>query len=150
MVMAMVGRPKTQEVLGEIEVYSRELATLTDLDVDKLDPNYSYRWVHKSGLKIGRQRARGYVVVDPAKEEILNAAGESPESADGTYTIGDVILMKIKKIDHRARRHAQKRKTDKRLKGPVRSFKRKAREKVDRAGQRVEVITTKDPHGKED
>lgn len=134
----------------EVEVYNRELATLTDLDQSLLDPNFTYRWVHKSGLKIGRQRARGYVIVKPSEEEILNAAGEAPEAADGTYTIGDVVLMKIKKIDHRARRHAQKRKTDKRLKGPVRKFKREARSKTDRAGQRVEVITTKDPHGKED
>jgi hypothetical protein len=145
----MATRPRAQEV-PEIEVYNRELATLTDLDESTLDPNYTYRWVHKSGLKIGRQKARGYVIVKPEDEEIKNAAGEAPEAADGTYTIGDVVLMKIKKLDYRQRKHAQKRKTDKRLKGPVRKFKREARTKTDRAGQRVEVITTKDPHGKED
>lgn len=145
----MATNPSPKEV-PEIEVYSRELSTLTDLNPDSLDPNFNYRWVHKSALKISRQRARGYTIVKPSEEDILNAAGEAPEAADGTYTIGDVILMKIKKTDFRARKHAQKRKTDKRLKGPVRKFKRDAREKGASRGQIVEVITTKDPHGKED
>jgi hypothetical protein len=146
----MVTRRSSAQEVPEIEVYNRELATLTDLDPETLDPDYIYRWVHKSGLKIGRQKARGYVIVKPEDEEVKNAAGEAPEAADGTYTIGDVVLMKIRKLEHRQRKHAQKRKTDKRLKGPVRKFRRDARSKTDRAGQRVEVITTKDPQGKED
>lgn len=146
-----MARTRTQEV-PQVEVQSRELGALTELDPESLDKNYSYRWVHKSGLKIARMRARGYRIVDPSVEEnIKNAIGESPEAGDGTYTIGDVVLMRIQKKDYQARRHAQKRKTDKRLKGPVRKFKRDASSKSDRSGARVEVITTKEPQGhKED
>lgn len=129
----------------EVEVQSRELGTLIELDPKTLDPKFEYRWVHKSGLKIARQRARGYVIVDPVEEKITNLVGESPEAADNTYTIGDVVLMKIKKLEHRARRHGQKKRTDKRLKGPVRKFRKDAAGKRTRSGERVEVITNKDP-----
>lgn len=142
-------RPQTTEAL-DIEVKSRELGTLLEIDPSLLDPKYTYRWVHKSNLKIARQKARGYIIVNPAEEKILDAAGESPEAEDGTYTLGDVVLMKILKDEYRARRHAQKRKTDTRLKGPVRKFKRSAASKTDRSGQRVEVITNKEPKGSED
>lgn len=129
----------------QVEVTDREISTMLQLDVDKLDHNYEYRWVHKSPLKVARARARGYRTVEPDSEEILNAVGESPAAADNTYTIGDVVLMKIKKLDHRARRVAQKRKTDARLKGPVRKFRKSAQEKARLRGQNIEVITDKDP-----
>lgn len=142
-------RPQPKEDFN-IEVQSRELGTLLEIDPKYLDPKYTYRWVHKSNLKIARQRARGYVMVIPAEEKILDANGESPEAEDGTYTLGDVVLMKILKDEYRARRHAQKRKTDTRLKGPARKFKRTAQSKTDRSGQPVEVITNKEPKGSED
>lgn len=144
-------RSRTQEV-PEVEVQSRELSTLTELAPDTLDSDYVYRLVHKSPLKVSRARARGYVIVDPNIEEIkILATGQSPEAADGTYTIGDTILMKLRKVEYRARRIASKKKTDKRLKGPVRKFKRTAQEKVQgRYNQSVEVISKKDPHPQED
>jgi hypothetical protein len=133
----------------QVEVTSRELGALIELDKSKLDPDYEYRWVHKSPLKVARARARGYRIVEPDSEDVLNAVGESPAAADNTYTIGDVVLMKIKRIDHRARRQAQKRKTDQRLKGPVRKFRKSAEEKSRLRGQRIEVITDKDPEPKD-
>lgn len=145
----MATNRQQQEAL-DIEVQNRELSTLLELDLKSLDPKYIYRWAYKSPLKVARQRARGYVIVNPAEEKILDAVGESPEAADGTYTLGDVVLMKILKEEYRARRHAQKRRTDKRLKGPTRKFKRTAQGKTDRSGQPVEVITNKEPKGSED
>lgn len=145
----MAAKPQQKEVL-DIEVKDRELGTLLEIDPKLLDPKFTYRWVHKSSLKIARQKARGYVIVNPAEEKILDANGESPEAEDGTYTLGDVVLMKILKDEYRARRHAQKRKTDVRLKGPTRKFKRTAASKTDRSGQPVEVITNKEPKGSED
>lgn len=146
----MAARPQPSEV-PEVEVKSRELGSLTELDPACLDKHYTYRWVHKSPLKVARAKARGYRIVDPANEEIRNAVGESPEAADGTYTLGDVILMRIKRDEYRARRKTQKRKTDKRLKGPVRKFRRTAQERGALRGQHIEVITdNKDPEGKED
>lgn len=144
----MVTKAKPQEV-PEVEVKSREYSTLTDLDKSQLDPSFEYRWVNKSPLKVARKKAMGYSIVDPSTEEILNGIGEAPDTADGTYTIGDVVLMKIPKVEHRARRVASKRKTDKRLKGPVRKFKRAAVEKGSQRGEEIEVITRKDPE-KED
>jgi hypothetical protein len=137
---------KPKEV-PQVEVHSREISTLLDLDLETLDRAFKYRWVHKSPLKTSRARARGYVTVDPNEEpEIKTVGGESPEiAADGTYTLADVVLMKIDIAEHRARRVVQKRKTDKRLKGPVRKFKREAASKRDRSGDAIEVITTKDP-----
>lgn len=144
-------RSRTSEV-PEVEVVSRELGTLLELDTATLDQNYVYRWIHKSPLKVSRARARGYTMVDPGTEEVLIVVtGGAPETADGTYTIGDVVLMKLLKSEHRARRIASKRKTDKRLKGPVRKFKRAAQEKVQgRYNQSVEIISKKDPHPQED
>lgn len=144
--MATNSRP---EEVPQVEVRSRELGTLTELDPDSLEKGYTYRWVHKSGLKVARARARGYRIVDPTSETILNAVGESPEAADGTYTLGDVVLMRIKTLDFRARRKAKKIKTDKRLKGPIRKFRRTAQETGAKRGEQIEVITTKDPQ-KED
>lgn len=145
----MAAKPQTQEAL-DIEVKDRELGTMLEINPKYLDPKFTYRWVHKSNLKIARQKARGYVIVSPAEEKILDANGESPEAEDGTYTLGDVVLMKILRDEYRARRHAQKRKTDTRLKGPTRKFKRTAQGKTDRSGQPIEVITNKEPKGSED
>lgn len=144
----MATKPQQQEV-PDLEVTSRELGTLTELDPTTLDKNFTYRWVYKSPLKIARARARGYVMVDPSTEDVLNAVGESPESADGTYTLGDVVLMKLPKLQHRARRIAQKNKTDKRLKVPARKFRKTVQEKSRLRGQEIEVISKKDPE-KED
>jgi hypothetical protein len=148
MVTVMVTKAKAQEV-PQVEVKSREYSQATDLDKSLLDPNFEYRWVNKSPLKVARKRTMGYRIVDPATEEILNILGDAPEAADGTYTIGDVVLMKIPKLEHRARRVASKQKTDKRLKGPVRKFKKAALEKGSQRGEQIEVITRKDPE-KED
>jgi hypothetical protein len=133
----------------DLNVKSRELATLSELDLSTLDPNFTYRLVHKSPLKVARARARGYIIVDPAHETILNAVGEAPEAEDGTYRVGDTILMKLPKLTHRARRKAQKRKTDKRLRVPERKFRKQAAEKAALRGQDIEVITSKDPEREE-
>ncbi len=145
----MVDNTSRKEV-PQVEVKSREFGSLLDLDLSKLDSDYQYRWVHKSPLKVARARARGYRLVEPNSEEILNAVGESPAAADNTFTVGDLVLMKIKKLDHRARRIAQKRKTDARLKGPVKKFRKSAEEKSALRGQTIEVITDKEPTGQQE
>src|SRR5690348_16466104 len=83
------------EVPG-LSVKNRELGSLTELDPESLDKAFEYRWVLRAPLKVARMKARGYVIVDPAVEpDIKNAVGESPTVADGTYSIADVILMKL-------------------------------------------------------
>lgn len=143
---------KLQEGLDGLSVQSRELATLADLDVSTLDRRFQYRFVYKSPLKLARAKARGYVVVDPAEEDgIRNIAGEVMETAaDGTYSVGDTVLMKIPKVAYRAREKKKKRRTDARLKGPSKGFKKKAREQASIRGQEIEVITKKDPQQEED
>lgn len=140
----------TQPEVPQVEVTSRELGTLTELDPSTLQKGFEYRWVHKSPLKVARAKARGYTIVDANSEELKNAVGESPEiAADGTFTLGDVVLMKINRTNLRARKIAQKRRTDKRLKGPVRKFKRDTSAKRTRSGEAIEVITNKDPEQEE-
>lgn len=146
-------RPTKQtEGLDGLTVQSRELSTLADLDPSTLDKKAQYRFVYKSPLKLARAKARGYVVVDPLEEDgIRNLAGEPMEVAsDGTYTVGDTVLMKISKVAYRAREKKKKRKTDMRLKGPTKGFKKKAREQGSVRGQDIEVITKKDPEQGDD
>lgn len=128
----------------QVEVQQRDLGTLTELDPESLEAGYVYRWVHKIPLKVARAKYKGYVIVDPAEEKILNVTGDSPETEDGTYTIGDVVLMRIKKLDYKARRHALKRKADKRLKGPERKFRKDVDATARQRGIEIEVITDKD------
>lgn len=131
---------------AEFDVKDRELAQITDIDLSSINPDYVYRWVHKSQRKISRKRAVGWEIVVPADEpDIRNTLGDPlEEDADGTYTLGDVVLMRIRKVQHRARRHAVKRHTDQRLRGPERKFKREARDRGAERGLSIEVITDKD------
>lgn len=135
--------PANKEV-PTVTVTQQDLGTLTELDMSTLDPGYIYRWVYKAPLKAARARARGYEIVDPAEEAIKNAVGDSPEAEDGTYTIGDVVLMRCKKPIHRERRHANKRKTDQRLKGPERKFRKEVKTVGSQRGLDIEVITDKE------
>lgn len=130
----------------QVEVQERDLGTLVELDLSTLDPGFTYRWVNKSQLKVARAKAKGFKIVDPAEDEgIHNLFGDDIEAQDGTYTVGDVVLMKMPKERHKARRHMVRRKTDQRLKGPVKKFRKVARDVSESRGQRIEVITNKDP-----
>lgn len=131
----------------QVEVIQQDLGSLSQLDSRTLNPKFVYRFVHKSSLKVARAKARGYVIVKPEEETILNAVGDSPEAEDGTYTIGDVVLMKCPKDVHRARRHHTKRKTDARLGAQKKKFSRTAKQAARRAGVDIEVITDKEPKG---
>jgi hypothetical protein len=132
----------------EFGVTPRDLAELVEIDTEKLDARYKYRFSHKSPLKVARNRARGYRIVDPGVETIYTRLGEEViPAADGTYTFGDTVLMRIPRKEHQARRIAQRKKTNQRLSGPKKKFKSKARGLRDRAGNRIEVITDKEPGG---
>jgi hypothetical protein len=140
-----------REALGgfsasDIEVNSRDLAALIEIDVSRTDPRFRYRLVHNSRLKAARARAKGYVIVDPDQEEIYTISGDKLEvSADNIYRVGDTFLMKIALREYKARRVAKRKKTEERLSGPKKKFKSLARSKRDRAGQTVEVITSREP-----
>lgn len=127
-----------------VDVQQQDLGTLSQLDLSSLDPKYIYRLVHKSNLKVARAKAKGYVIVRPEEEEIKNAVGDSPEAEDGTYTVGDTVLMKCPKDTHRARRHHVKRKTDARLGAQKKKFRKTAKQVSRKAGIDIEVITDKD------
>lgn len=144
-------RSAASEAAAEVSVTSRDLSTLTELDLASLDPKFEYRWVHKSPFKVARAKARGYVIVRPEEEEgILSVVGDSPEASDGTFSIGDVILMKLAKAEHRARRHMVARKTTARLKAPTKKFKKDAAAASEQRGQVIEVITDREPAGAEE
>lgn len=127
----------------KVEVEQQDLATLTEIDPSTLDKDYKYRWVKKAPLLIARKKAKGYMLVLPSDEEIKNPIGEDLEVAeDGTYTLGDVVLMKCKRSRYNERRKEVKRKVDRRLKAPIREFKKKGSEKTrNRYGSELEVTT---------
>lgn len=134
----------SKEVI-QVEVEQRDLGTQLELDPSTLDPAYVYRWVRKVPLKMARQKVKGYEIVVPADDEgIRNVFGDSPEAEDGTYTMGDVVLMRCKKQSHKARRHAVKRRTDQRLRGPEKKFRRESDEIAQKRGIDIEVITDKE------
>jgi len=136
---------RTKEAKPQIEVESQDfLGWMLELDLSKLDPNFQYRWVQKTNLKVARAKAKGYVVVKPDEEDIANVVGDSPDAVDGTFTVGDVILMKCPRSLHRSRRQRIKTKVDRRLKGPERKFRKDAQEKSLHFSEPIEVITDKE------
>jgi len=138
-------RPRTKEATPHIEIESQDfLGSMLELDLSKLDPNFQYRWVHKSNLKVARAKAKGFVIVNANDEAISNVVGDSPDEVDGTFTVGDVVLMKCPKSLHRARRQRIKAKVDKRLKGPERKFRKEVQEKSLHFSEQIEVITDKE------
>lgn len=132
-----------------VQVEAREqMGSMLDLDVEKLDPKFKYRWVNVAPLKVARAKAKGYVLVDPDEEEILNQVGDSPDTDDGRVRVGDVILMKCPRVVHRERRKRVAERTKTRLGSPKRKFKREAQVRgSQRYGVPVNVITDKEPSG---
>lgn len=134
-------KPRRQEALN-LQVESLEnLGSMLELDPSTLDPNFKYRWVNENNLKVARARAKGYRPVDPEIEEVKNAVGDSPEVVGGVYKVGDVVLMRTPISTYRGRRQQIAQKRDRRLKGPVRKFKREAQEQSERRGERIEVVS---------
>lgn len=134
-------KPRRQEALN-LQVESLEnLGSMLELDPSTLDPNFKYRWVNENNLKLARARAKGYRPVDPEIEEVKNAVGDSPEVVGGVYKVGDVVLMRTPISTYRGRRQKIAQKRDRRLKGPVRKFKREAQEQSERRGERIEVVS---------
>lgn len=128
----------------QLKVESLEnMGSMLELDLSALDPNFVYRWVHRSNLKIARAKARGYRVVLADDEVVKNVVGDSPETSDGTFQVGDVILMKTPRDIHKGRRVANRKRADRRLKGPVRKFRENAREASTNYSESIEVITDK-------
>ena len=134
---------------GRLKVESMEnMGSMLDLRPECLNPQYEYRWVHKSPFKVGRAKARGYALVDPRKHEpaIVNLVGDSPGVAeDGTITVGDVVLMYAWKEGYKGRKIKQRKQAKQRLTGPERKFRKDAEEKGrSRYDRPVEVITDKE------
>jgi hypothetical protein len=120
------------------------LGSMLDIDPATYEPGYKYRWVYKTPMKISRAKGKGYRLVDPQthRPKIANAVGDSPDVAeDGTYTVGDVVLMRTPLGPYRARRKIIKARERDRIKGPKRQFKKKAKSASRRLGKRVRVIT---------
>lgn len=138
-----------QREVPQVSVESREhMGSMLDLDLDRLDKKFKYRWVNIAPLKVARAKAKGYIFVDPDEEEIRNVVGDSPDTEDGRVRVGDVVLMKAPRTLHRERRKRIADKTKSRLTGQKRKFKREARTQgTKRYGQPVEVITDKEPPG---
>ena len=133
--------PKRKEV-PQLQVECLEhLCSMLELDPSTLDPNFKYRWVNAASLKLARARAKGYRTVDAEVETIKNAVGDSPEAEGGVYRVGDVILMKTPIATYKSRRKVIRRKTDARLKGPEKKFRREAQQHSESYGEPIEVVS---------
>lgn len=131
----------SQEV-PQLQVESLEhLGSMLELDVRLLDPNFKYRWVHKSPIKVARAKSKGYKFCDPDSEDIKNVVGDSPEAEDGTITVGDLVLMRTPRTLYKARRKRIRIKGQQRLKGPIRKFRKEAQKASARYAEPVRVIT---------
>lgn len=131
--------PQGEESDDDISVKDREIGSLLDIDLEQLDPAFTYRWARKSPLRIARMKAKGYTLVDPDSEEVKNIVGDSVgEHADGTVTVGDVVLMKIQKKQYRGRRSKMRKFGERRLGSVKKTFKKLG----EKAG--VEVISDKE------
>jgi hypothetical protein len=113
----------------DFSVLSREnMATLLDLDTKTLDPAFKYRWVNKTSTKFSRAKLRGYILVEPDKEEIKTLGGGEPDiSTDGYYQCADVVLMKVPKARYKQRRILVRKKTQQRLTSVTKQAKRRMR-----------------------
>ena len=122
---------------SDFTVLNREnAASLLDIDTSTLDPAFKYRWVNKTGTKFSRAKMRGYVVVDPSKEEVRTTAGAEPDvGPDGVYQCSDVVLMKIPRSKYKARRALVRERTESRLK----SAKKKAKKSLRRLKPGVQL-----------
>ena len=105
--------------------------SLLDLDVESLNPNYTYRWVRKDKVGVSRAKLRKYTPVDPDSKEgkaIRNALGDAPGiSTDGLIQEGDLVLMRTPKQNFRARRKALHKEGERRLGVAKRRFKKLAK-----------------------
>lgn len=136
-------RPKPE--VPDLDVQSLEDAgSMLALDLDRLDPDFVYRWVNVDPRKIGRAKARGYVFVDPEEEQIANTVGDAPEVKDGRYVVVDVVLMKCRLSVRKNRRRKLRQQSEARLKGPERKFRKEASESSKHYSERIEVITDKE------
>ena len=130
-------KPIRESDLESLEVKDREIPSLLELDLESLSKDHTYRWVRKHPLRIARAKAKGYEVVEAGDEEIKNIVGDDVgERADGTITVGDVMLMRCPKREVNARRKAVRTFNEKRLGSVKKQFKRMAK----KAG--VEVTTS--------
>lgn len=128
--------------LPSVEVEDLEsMGTMIELNQEDLDPNFKYRWVNFTGIKMARAKAKGYSFVDPNSEEIRNAVGDSPEVKDGKFVVGDVVLMRCPRTTHAARRRRLQKKGERRLKAVERKFRREAEAASTKFSEPVQVIT---------
>lgn len=145
--------PRLTSILNEetalsIESYSHMGSNL-DLDPRSLESGYKYRWVFRAPAKVSRAKAKGYAVVNPAThpKKIRNFAGEELVPVeDGTFTVGDVVLMRTRKDLYLGRRKKLKLRTKEKLDGQVGEFKNKAKREAKRAklSQGIRTITNED------
>jgi hypothetical protein len=116
--------------------------SILDLDESTLDPERHYRWGRADPNRIARLKAKGYIIEEVPEEEdqrIRNKLGEvAGDTTDGTYRLGDLILMSTKKVYNRVRRVRVRRLTKERIGEAKKKFKKLARK------ARVEVITDKE------
>ncbi len=128
-----------------VGVNAREgFQVLLELDPSSLAPDFEYRFVLKHPQQVARRRAQGYTVVDPSREEVRNFSGEKVHiEADGTYTEGDCVLMKVPKHIHGYRRQARAARADGLLASETQHMKQTFVRSAVKHG--VEVITTREP-----
>jgi hypothetical protein len=104
----------------------RDVEGMLELDMNTLDPDFHYKWVHDSPLRIARHRLRGYIPVQ-ASEGVGTVAGIDA-ATDGVIRVGDTILMKCPRERVRQREENNRRLAESRLAAPKKKFLSDARQ----------------------
>jgi hypothetical protein len=134
-VAALQERPTTQMPRVRV-VENRNVEGMLDLDPSTLDPDFHYKWVNDSPLRVARHRMRGYVPV--MAEEGVRTVVDVDTDVDGVLRVGDTILMKCPKERVRQRDENHRRLSESRLAAPKKKFLSEA-EKLG-----VEIVTDRD------
>ena len=129
----------------ELNVQSVEhLGSMLELHPSSLDPSYKYRWVNRDPKKIMRAKARGYEFVRVSDHrKVVNVVGDSPDTtAEGFYSVGDVVLMRSRKSTYQGRRKQLREKTEAKLSTGKKEFHRLAKREGKKRRSKI-VVTGK-------
>lgn len=119
----------TEPIIDPVEVRERRNPEdVGDLELETLDNNYYYRWVHERPQRVARMMARGYHIVSATESGVKTLTGQEDHAADDRLRNGDTVLMAVSKARYLEGRNEVQKLARKRLEAPERQFRKKARE----------------------
>lgn len=88
-----MSKQREGEALPQVSVREdRDVQSMLDLEPDSMDPNFVYKFVKDSPIRIARHKMRGYRPV--TQDEGVKTLVDCDSTVDGAIRVGDTILMK--------------------------------------------------------